>query len=179
MANVAQKYAKALFDVATENEITNEVYDELKIVSNVSNDFYTELKSFDANPSHPAKVRHELVEQTFDSANPYLKNMLFVLANNRHLSLIDAIFKAYQFLYNQKLNQDYAIVESVYELSDDELNQIESVIKKQMNLSNVIVNTKINSDLIGGIRVKVGTKVIDGSVKNDLQQLTSKFKRTN
>ena len=48
-----------------------------------------------------------------------------------------------------------------------------------MNLSHVILTTKINPELIGGIRVKVGTTVIDGSVKNDLQQLTTKFKRSN
>nr|BFF33510.1 hypothetical protein KUHPSE09_07960 [Staphylococcus epidermidis] len=46
-------------------------------------------------------------------------------------------------------------------------------------MSNVIVNTKINQDLIGGFRVKVGTTVMDGSVRNDLVQLQRKFERAN
>ena len=81
--------------------------------------------------------------------------------------------------YTTRNNQDFAEVESVYELDEEELAQIEKVITQQMNLSHVILTTKINPELIGGIRVKVGTTVIDGSVKNDLQQLTTKFKRSN
>jgi len=55
----------------------------------------------------------------------------------------------------------------------------QELIKKQTELSNVIVNTKINQDLIGGFRVKVGTTVMDGSVRNDLVQLQRKFERAN
>ena len=74
------------------------------------------------------------------------------------------LFKAYIMHYNQ----DFAIVESTYELSEDELSRIEQLIKNQTHLSRVIVSTKINPDLIGGFRVKVGTTVIDGSVKMTL-----------
>ncbi|MCD0802605.1 F0F1 ATP synthase subunit delta, partial [Staphylococcus aureus] len=49
----------------------------------------------------------------------------------------------------------------------------------QTKLSKVIVDTKINPDLIGGFRVKVGTTVLDGSVRNDLVQLQRKFRRVN
>ena len=75
--------------------------------------------------------------------------------------------------------QDFAIIESTYELSEDEISRIVELIKKQTELSNVIVNTKINQDLIGGFRVKVGTTVMDGSVRNDLVQLQRKFERAN
>ena len=53
------------------------------------------------------------------------------------------------------------------------------MIKDQTHLSRVIVSTKINPNLIGGFRVKVGTTVMDGSVKNDLVQLQRKFERAN
>ncbi|MGJ0277109.1 F0F1 ATP synthase subunit delta, partial [Streptococcus pyogenes] len=66
-----------------------------------------------------------------------------------------------------------------YELNEDELARIEQLIKDQTHLSRVIVSTKINPNLIGGFRVKVGTTVMDGSVKNDLVQLQRKFERAN
>ena len=138
-----------------------------------------ELKAFDENPTRSARDRHTFAVNVFGEVNDYLKNMMFVLANNRHLALINDIFSSFQKLYNKKYNQDFAEVESVYELDEEELAQIEKVITQQMNLSHVILTTKINPELIGGIRVKVGTTVIDGSVKNDLQQLTTKFKRSN
>ena len=80
---------------------------------------------------------------------------------------------------NKYYKQDFAIIESTYELSEDEISRIVELIKKQTELSNVIVNTKINQDLIGGFRVKVGTTVMDGSVRNDLVQLQRKFERAN
>ena len=63
--------------------------------------------------------------------------------------------------------------------SEDEISRIVELIKKQTELSNVIVNTKINQDLIGGFRVKVGTTVMDGSVRNDLVQLQNLKELTN
>ncbi|MCC8990077.1 MAG: F0F1 ATP synthase subunit delta, partial [Staphylococcus sp.] len=109
----------------------------------------------------------------------YIVNMLKVLAENRHISYIEDVFKAFQSQYNQHNNQDFALIESTYDLNDDEISKIVELVKEQTNLSKVIVNTKINQDLIGGFRVKVGTTVMDGSVKNDLFQLQRKFKRAN
>jgi len=106
-------------------------------------------------------------------------NTLKVLADNRHISIVENVFKSFQNLYNKHYKQDFAIIESTYELSEDELSRIVELIKKQTELSNVIVNTKINQDLIGGFRVKVGTTVMDGSVRNDLVQLQRKFERAN
>ncbi|MFA0987144.1 F0F1 ATP synthase subunit delta, partial [Staphylococcus aureus] len=61
----------------------------------------------------------------------------------------------------------------------EELDKIVKLVTKQTKLSKVIVDTKINPDLIGGFRVKVGTTVLDGSVRNDLVQLQRKFRRVN
>ncbi|HDK4868059.1 TPA: F0F1 ATP synthase subunit delta, partial [Staphylococcus aureus] len=69
--------------------------------------------------------------------------------------------------------------ESTYELSQEELDKIVKLVTQQTKLSKVIVDTKINPDLIGGFRVKVGTTVLDGSVRNDLVQLQRKFRRVN
>ncbi len=63
--------------------------------------------------------------------------------------------------------------------SQEELDKIVKLVTQQTKLSKVIVDTKINPDLIGGFRVKVGTTVLDGSVRNDLVQLQRKFRRVN
>ncbi|MDQ7228352.1 F0F1 ATP synthase subunit delta, partial [Staphylococcus aureus] len=89
------------------------------------------------------------------------------------------VFKAFQSLYNGHYNQDFATIESTYELSQEELDKIVKLVTQQTKLSKVIVDTKINPDLIGGFRVKVGTTVLDGSVRNDLVQLQRKFRRVN
>ncbi|MCH4516884.1 F0F1 ATP synthase subunit delta [Staphylococcus haemolyticus] len=179
MANVANKYAKALFDVAIDKDRLDLMYDELSEVSEATKNYGEDLRAIDSNPNQPASERRKFVGIVFGDANYYLKNMLMILANNRHLVLINSIFKEFKSLYNEYHNEDSAIVESVYQLSDEELDRIKDLILKQTNLSQVHITTKINPELIGGFRVKVGTTVLDGSVKKDLEQIERKFTRVN
>ena len=179
MANVANKYAKALFDVAIDKDRLDLMYDELSEVSEATKNYGEDLRAIDSNPNQPASERRKFVGIVFGDANYYLKNMLLILANNRHLVLINSIFKEFKSLYNEYHNEDSAIVESVYQLSDEELDRIKDLILKQTNLSQVHITTKINPELIGGFRVKVGTTVLDGSVKKDLEQIERKFRRVN
>ncbi|AKC75686.1 F0F1 ATP synthase subunit delta [Staphylococcus sp. EG-SA-6] len=179
MANVANKYAKALFDVAIDKDRLDLMYDELSEVSEATKNYGEDLRAIDSNPNQPASERRKFVGIVFGDANYYLKNMLMILANNRHLVLINSIFKEFKSLYNEYHNEDSAIVESVYQLSDEELDRIKDLILKQTNLSQVHITTKINPELIGGFRVKVGTTVLDGSVKKDLEQIERKFRRVN
>lgn len=179
MANVANKYAKALFDVAIDKDRLDLMYEELSIVSEATKNYDEDLRAIDSNPNQPASERRKFVGIVFGDANYYLKNMLMILANNRHLVLINSIFKEFKSLYNEYHNEDSAIVESVYQLRDDELSRIKYLILKQTNLSQVHITTKINPELIGGFRVKVGTTVLDGSVKKDLEQIERKFRRVN
>ena len=179
MVNVAKKYVKALFDVSVDTHQLDGVYEDLETISHSSFDFIRHLKAIDSNPSLTANQRKEFVIKIYNGANQYVINTLKVLADNRHLSIVEDVFKSFQSLYNWHYNQDFAIVESTYELSEDELLRIEELIKNQTQLLNVIVSTKINPGLIGGFRVKVGTTVMDGSVRNDLVQLQRKFERAN
>ena len=118
MANVANKYAKALFDVAIDKDRLDLMYDELSEVSEATKNYGEDLRAIDSNPNQPASERRKFVGIVFGDANYYLKNMLMILANNRHLVLINSIFKEFKSLYNEYHNEDSAIVESVYQLSD-------------------------------------------------------------
>ncbi|HHC9207903.1 ATP synthase delta chain [Staphylococcus aureus] len=179
MVKVANKYAKALFDVSLDTNNLETINEELTVINEAVKDKIEQLKMVDSNPTQTAEQRRELINGVFIDINPYIKNMMYVLADNRYISLIADVFKAFQSLYNGHYNQDFATIESTYELSQEELDKIVKLVTQQTKLSKVIVDTKINPDLIGGFRVKVGTTVLDGSVRNDLVQLQRKFRRVN
>lgn len=179
MVKVANKYAKALFDVSLDTNNLETINEELTVINEAVKDKIEQLRMVDSNPTQTAEQRRELINGVFTDINPYIKNMMYVLADNRHISLIADVFKAFQSLYNGHYNQDFATIESTYELSQEELDKIVKLVTQQTKLSKVIVDTKINLDLIGGFRVKVGTTVLDGSVRNDLVQLQRKFRRVN
>ncbi len=129
----SKKYAKALFDVALDTNQLDVVYEDLETISHSSFDFIKELKAIDSNPSLTANQRKEFVERVYNEANPYVVNTLKVLADNRHISIVENVFKSFQNLYNKHYKQDFAIIESTYELSEDELSRIVELIKSKLN----------------------------------------------
>ncbi len=78
-----------------------------------------------------------------------MHNMLMILASNRHLGYIHEIYTEFETLYN----------ELQYMNSEEEVSRIEEIIKARTKLSKTMITNKINPELIGGIRVKVGTKL--------------------
>lgn len=179
MAIVANKYAKALFDASKDAEILDSVYDEFSIIHEAVQSEIPNLVAMDQDPQIDGHHRRRIVGIVFGNSNQYIQNMLMILASNRHLGLIDKIYNAFTQLYNAFYNRDYAVVESVYELSEQELSEIETIITNKTQLSKVILSNEINPALIGGIRINVGTKVMDASIQNDLAQLEKHFKRVN
>ena len=64
----------------------------------------------------------------------------------------------------------------MYALSDEEIQSIGKVFVKKTGFSKLLIENKVNEELIGGIRVFVGTKVYDGSVEGQLADLKNQFK---
>ncbi|MDU3924775.1 MAG: F0F1 ATP synthase subunit delta [Staphylococcus aureus] len=144
MVKVANKYAKALFDVSLDTNNLETINEELTVINEAVKDKIEQLRMVDSNPTQTAEQRRELINGVFTDINPYIKNMMYVLADNRHISLIADVFKAFQSLYNGHYNQDFATIESTYELSQEELDKIVKLVTQQTKLSKVIVDTKIN-----------------------------------
>ena len=78
-------------------------------------------------PTKDVAQRQRFVAIIFGHAHQYLQNMFMVLASNRHLTYTHEIFLAFETLYNAYHNQDFAVIESVYELSEDEIASIDSI----------------------------------------------------
>ena len=76
--------------------------------------------------------------------------------------------------------QDEVTIESAYELSEEELNQIGQRFLDETGLERLIIDNKVNEDLIGGFKAFIGTKVYDTSIQTQLNDLKQRFKvRTN
>ncbi|MGK9044652.1 F0F1 ATP synthase subunit delta [Mammaliicoccus vitulinus] len=177
MANISQKYAQALYDVAEEQNLTNDILNELDQITISVKDQISDLRAIDSNPKLAKDERQQFVEKVFKGISKPLLNTLFLLANNNKLSLIPEIHEDFRIIYNQVHSQDLMKVESVYPLSNEELDEIGKAFIKRTGLKKLILENQVNDALIGGIRVSIGTKVYDGSIQNDLNQLSKSFQQ--
>nr|WP_263315076.1 F0F1 ATP synthase subunit delta [Mammaliicoccus sp. Marseille-Q6498] len=178
MANISQKYAQALYDVAEKQNLTESILEEMTQLTISLKDNLQGVKAVDNNPKLSEEERHVFVEKVFNGVSKPLLNTLFLLSNNRKLSLLPNITEDYRKLYNQVHSQELMKVESVYSLSNEELDEIGKAFIKRTGLKKLILENQINDSLIGGIRVTIGTKVYDGSIQNDLNQLKKSFQQT-
>ena len=94
-----------------------------------------------------------------------------LLAKNNRLKMAPAIIEKFGNIWNRENGILEADVESAYPLNDEISGKITKEIKEKYGAKEVILNNKINKDIKGGIIIKIGDEVIDGSVKKQLKML--------
>src|SRR5699024_6020325 len=115
-------------------------------------------------------------EKTFSGTDRLLLNLLRILTDKKRFILIDEIYEDFLTLYDENHNQARVTVESVYKLSSEELDQLGQIFIDKTGYEKLLITNEINEDLIGGVRVLIGSKVYDGSVKSQLDGIKNQFK---
>ena len=166
---IAKRYARALFDIASEDQSYNDWLDKLKLISDTETDkdFAIVLNSTKISLSKKMNT----IDEVFKSKlNTLQLNFLKLLTKNHSFSIIEDIHK--QFLDQvEKLNNIIRVsVTSPYKISDDLKDQISNLVNEISGAESVI-EEKIDSELIGGVVIRLGDTVIDGSIKNKVKQL--------
>ncbi len=173
LSTLARPYAEAVFKRALESKSVSEWSDELAFLALVMQD--KEMTAIIANP----KVSQEqLTALLLDICQDQLKqegvNFLKLLIENDRLILAPQISALYESFKAE--HEGYVDVEviSAYALSKEEQKKFATTLEKKLD-KKVHITTSIDKTLIGGFLAKAGDKVIDGSIKGQLQQLAKKL----
>jgi len=173
LSTLARPYAEAVFKIAVESKSTSEWSEMLGFLSVVMQD--QEMVAIVANP----KVSQEqLTGLVLDICQDQLKeqgvSLAKLLVENDRLILapqISELFEAYKAEHEGYVDVE---ITSAYALTKEEQKSFSTTLKKQLG-KDVQITTSIDKSLIGGYLAKAGDKVIDGSVKGQLQQLAKKL----
>ena len=175
MANVSSNYASALFQAIENEETLREVKKDFsKVVKSVHN--VPEFNDFITNPKIARAERKAVLKSVFSEVEGPLYNMLLILFDKGKITELENIHEDFIELYNEHLSQEHVMVESVYKLSSDELDDVGKFFMKKTGLKKLMIENEVNENLIGGIRVFIGTKVYDASVRGQLNALKNQFK---
>jgi F-type H+-transporting ATPase subunit delta len=172
----ASRYAEALFDLALDGEALERVEADLKTLAaaiGASADFSAMLKS----PVYDADAKARAIGAIADKAgvSALTKNFLGVVAKNRRLFALDGVIAAFMQRLAEHRGEVSAEATSAAPLSGDQTKrlrgEIERVVGKAVNLT-----VKVDPELLGGMVVKVGSTMIDSSLKTKLNRLKSVMK---
>ena len=165
LATIARPYAEALFKAGADAVMAT----ELARIAQVTAD--EQLQMFAQSP----RVNHAQVIEVIQSVlggpiSPSLVNLLQAVLENGRLNAMVEISHQVRQLINTRMGVAAATIESAFELTPEQLNEIQKSLERRFNRK-LDATVVIKPSLIGGIRVVVGDEVMDTSVKARLEQM--------
>ena len=167
---VAKRYANALFEIATEQNLVETVEHDLHVVKKeyVQN---VELHKFLQHPGITKESKKSVLNETFSSISETVLNLICLLVDRQRLNIIPDLENEYVLIANDARNIADATVYSVNEMPKEELDKIGALFAQKLNKNAVRITNEIDPSLIGGYKVRVGNRIFDGSLKNKLGRM--------
>lgn len=169
-AVVAKRYADALFQLATEKGLGEELISDLQTLKQVfQND--DKINDFVTHPRVTNEQKVQLIDASFGKLNKFVVNTLKLLVERHRTESVPAIVDEYIDLYNEANGIAEATVYSTRALTDDEQAKLVESFKKRFNKQQVTIENKIDPSLLGGMKIKVGNTIYDGSIQGKLNRM--------
>lgn len=167
---VAKRYAVALFQLAKEQNALDRFEAELRTIKQVFNeneDFLTVL----SNPKLSIDRKKLMVKEAFSSFSQMTLNTLYLLLDRHREDMILDVADEFIELANNEHGIAEAKVFSVRPLSEDEKTGISSVFAAKVGKVSLKIENVVDKSLIGGVKLRIGNRIYDGSVKGKLERL--------
>ena len=175
-ASLAGRYATALFELARDEKQLETVEASLGALKQA----LAESADFRELTTSPLITREEGARAAAATAqamnlDPLTSRFLGVLAQNHRLAQLGNVIRAFNMLAAYQRGETTATVTSAHPLRDDQLAALKSNLKARLN-RDVVVDLSVDPTILGGLVVKVGSQMIDGSIRTKLNTLAHAMK---
>jgi F-type H+-transporting ATPase subunit delta len=169
MEEIAQVYSRALFEVASEQDMLDRVHDELGAFADAMAE-NRELMAFFFSPYFSAKEKKEGLERAVTGASPAITNFLQALIERHRMPAIFRIRNEFNVLWDEARKLLPVQIISAIALDENEVRSLGERIGRQVDRQ-VQVSADVDPDILGGVVLRVGNVILDASIRNRLEQL--------
>ena len=169
MEEVAEVYARSLFEVAQEHERLDEVREQLDQYAAALND-HRQMAVFFFSPYFSTEEKKHALERAIEGGDPIFMNFLEALVERHRMPAIFQIRAAYERLWDEENKLLPVQITSAVALGEETVRSIGDRISEQTGQT-VELSSRVDPDLIGGIVLRVGNVILDASIRNRLNQL--------
>ena len=175
-ASLSGRYASALFDLASEAGTVTAVESDLDKLDSALTES-AELKALISNPEVSRSQLGNVMAGIADhlGLSKLTKDFLGVLAENRRVSQLPAIIRAFNTIAAAQRGEVTAEVASAHALTDKQLADLEQKLRAREGRT-VKLKSRVDPDLLGGLVVTIGSKRIDSSIRTRLNSLAQAMK---
>jgi F-type H+-transporting ATPase subunit delta len=171
----SERYSRALFEVSKEAGELEKIETDIKNFEQLHDSSF-ELKNFVENPTHTIDTQNKIINLVSEklSFSKDLKNFFLLLIKKRRIFFVKKIIESFLRLCSKKRGEIKASLISSKELSVVELEKISNELSLSMG-SKIKFDYKVDKDLIGGLKLQLGSFMIDTTIKNKLKKFEQKM----
>jgi F-type H+-transporting ATPase subunit delta len=163
-------YAEALFEAARERQELEEVVDDLQDFVEALNES-EELRLFFYGGQIPEREKRRAIDALTEGMALSTRNFLKILSDNGREEILEDVLLRYEELVKEHLGRVEVQVTTAVELSDEEIERIKDRLGGVLEGREVILNTSVDPDILGGAVFRFGGRMVDGSVRGQLASL--------
>lgn len=175
MTLLAKRYAAALFALAQEQGGTDQLGAELSALHAACTDPAT--RAVLTSPDVTVTERAALLQKVAAGRHPLLANLIGVLQQRRRLEVLFDLGPAYRAMVMNSRGEVDGVAESAHPLDAQELASL-TELASRLSGKKVQLTTAIRPELLGGVRLRVGNVLYDGSLRATLDQLEQKLQQS-
>jgi F-type H+-transporting ATPase subunit delta len=175
MEEIAQVYARSLFEVASDQDRIDPIREQLGQFADALQESH-DLQVFFFSPYFSAQEQEDGLDRAVSGADDVLVNFLKLLIENHRMPVVFRVRRAYDAMWEEENRLLPVSVTSAIELDEETVREIGDKIADQTGRK-VELSANVDADILGGIVVRVGNSVLDASVRNRLEQLRKQVAR--
>ena len=174
-SETSERYSRALFEVVKESNETEKTEADIRSFQKLLKDS-NDLKNFINNPTQSLENQNKVINILSEKLNfsKNLTNFFFILIEKRRIFFISKIMNSFLRLCMKKRGELKASLISSKELSNVELEKISKDLSTSMG-SIIKFDYRIDKELIGGLKLQLGSFMIDTSIKNKLKKIKQRL----
>ena len=178
MEEIAEVYARALFEVADDHDVLDRVHDELvEFADALEDEDNRDLRLFFFSPYFSSEEKRDGVRKIVSGADERFVNFLELLAERHRMPALPRIRRAFEALWAEERKLLSVSVTAAVDLDEGLVKSIGDRIEEQTGRK-VELSSQTDPEVLGGLVVRVGNMVLDASVRNRLEQIRKQVART-
>ncbi len=175
MEEIANVYARSLFEVAKEHDKLDDVKDQLDQITEEL-DTNRELQVFFFSPYFSSAEKKDGISKVVENGDEHVIRFLELLAERHRMPALFRIRKEFARLWAEENQLLPVTITSAVELDEDTVRDLGKRIEDQTGRK-IELTTNVDPDLIGGLQMRVGNMIYDASIRSRLEKLRREVAR--
>ena len=174
-AEIAEPYAQALMSLAQSSNQVDRIGEDVGSVLSVLSESQ-DLRTCLSSPLFDAAAKKRVIRQVMgDQLHAYTLNFILLLVDRGRIVFVEDIFRQFQVLLRQLRKAVLAEVSSAVALDEQQQDGIRQKVLSMTQAEQVELQLTVDPDLMGGVIIKVGSQVVDASLRTQLRRIGMKL----